>query len=256
MLKNEFLEGAHELLSKYPDLSNVIKPFIGASEFIRGNKRYCLWLDIPDYHKYTQYEEIKIRLNKVSEFRSKSRAAGTVAYAKTPHLFVQRTYQEKPFIFVPQVSSERREYIPIGWMNKGIVTSDKAFSVYDAPIWLFGLISSKFHIAWIRSIGGRLKTDISYSSNLCYNNFPFPDINQVKKEEIATLAEEVLMVREHHTEKTLAEMYDPDKMPQDLRDAHTALDLAVDSCYRKQPFNSDEERLEVLFKLYERMNKK
>ena len=111
-------------------------------------------------------------------------------------------------------------------------------------------------MVWIRAIAGRLKNDMQYSNTLCYNTFPFPTIPEAKKKEIEALAEEVLLTREHHTEKTLAQMYDPDKMPKDLREAHRALDLAVDNCYPGAPFANDEERLEVLFKMYERMTKK
>lgn len=244
-----------DLINKYPTLSSVIKPFIGANEFLKNQERYCFWITEENIKDYEHIDELNAKLEKVAVFRGKSVAPSTRQYAKRPYLFVQRTYQNKPFIFVPQVTSERREYVPIGWMNKGIVTSDKAFSVYDAPMWLYGVLSSKMQIVWLQSIGGRLETRLSYSSNLCYNNFPFPTINDTKKKEIEILAEEVLLTRQHHTEKTLAQMYDPDMMPQDLRDAHLALDMAVDSCYPGAPFKCDDERLEVLFKMYEKMTK-
>lgn len=108
-------------------------------------------------------------------------------------------------------------------------------------------------MAWVKTVGGRLKTDFRYSAQLCYNTFPFPTISEVKKKEIEALAEEVLLTRQYHTEKTLAQMYNPEKMPKDLREAHNALDIAVDSCYPGAPFDNDEERLEVLFKMYEKM---
>lgn len=245
-----------DLLCKYPSIFNIIKPFIGANEFLKYQKRYCLWITEEEYEKASNIKEIKSKLDKVTDFRNKSIAPSTKNYANRPYMFVQRTYKKEPFIFIPQVTSERREYVPIGWMNKGIVTSDKAFSVYNAPMWLFGVLSSKMQLAWLKTVGGRLETRLSYSSNLCYNNFPFPTISEAKRKEIEVLAEEVLLTRENHTEKTLAQMYDPDKMPKDLRDAHHALDLAVDSCYSSAPFTSDEERVEVLFKLYEKKNKK
>ena len=123
-------------------------------------------------------------------------------------------------------------------------------------MWLFGILTSKIHNSWVRAVGGSLETRIRYSATLCYNTFPFPTISEIKKKELTCLAEEVLLTRENHTEKTLAQMYDPDKMPKDLKEAHRALDLAVDSCYPGAPFASDEERLEVLFKMYEKMVKK
>ena len=250
-------EEREELLADNQELGKIIKRYVGADEFINGKKRYCLWIENNQTEIQLAYSNkyIRDRLEKVARFRSTSKAPSTRKYADVPHLFVQRAYEYKHSIIIPSVSSERRNYIPIGYIDKNTVISNLAFALYDAEIWLFGILTSKIHNAWVRAVGGALETRIRYSATLCYNTFPFPDITKAKKEEIATLAEEVLMVREHHTEKTLAEMYDPDKMPQDLRDAHTALDLAVDSCYHKQPFNSDEERLEVLFKLYEKMNK-
>ncbi len=159
-------------------------------------------------------------------------------------------------IIVPRVSSENREYIPIGFLDENTVISDSAFAIYDAQLWLFGILTSKMHMAWVKAVGGRLKTDYRYSATLCYNTFPFPKITEAKKAEIEQAAEAVLIAREMHTEKTLAQMYDPAKMPANLREAHNRLDLVVESCYRLVPFHSDEERLELLFSLYEKMTKK
>lgn len=245
-----------ELISLYPDLEQIIKPFIGGNEFLKDEKRFCLWITDSEIDKVVNIPEIKCRLEKVTKVRLKSDAPSTRAYADRPYLFVQRTYQERDFIFVPQVTSESREYIPIGLYDKNVVASDKAFSVYDAPLWLFGVLSSIMQMTWIKTVGGRLETRYSYSSNLCYNSFPFPKITEAKRSEIEQAAEEVLIAREMHTEKTLAQMYDPDKMPANLREAHTRLDRIVESCYRPAPFTSDEERLEHLFALYEKMTKK
>lgn len=245
-----------KMLKLYPQLKSIIKPFVGGNEFLKDVKRYCLWITNEKLEHIAQITEIQIRLEKVKKVRAASDAPSTRAYAERPHLFVQRTYREKDFIFIPQVTSERREYIPIGYMEKDIVSSDKAFSIYDGPLWLFGVLSSKMQMAWIKTVGGRLKTDYSYSSNLCYNSFPFPKITEVKHMEIEQAAENVLLARQYHTEKTLAQMYDPKKMPLDLRQAHTMLDRLIESCYRTEPFHSDEERLEVLFALYEKMTKK
>ena len=156
----------------------------------------------------------------------------------------------------PAVSSEHREYIPIGYLDAGTVVSNSAFDIYDAEIWLFGIIESKMHMAWVRTVGGKLETRYRYSAQLCYNTFPFPKINEEKKQNLTEAAENVLITRAGHPEKTLAEMYDPDKTPQDLRDAHNALDGIVDSCYPGYPFANDEARLECLFKLYEKMTTK
>ena len=128
--------------------------------------------------------------------------------------------------------------------------------VFNAHLYLFGIITSKIHNIWAQAISGRLETRIQYSNTLCYNTFPFPKISEEKKQEIESAAEEVLITREYYPEKTLAELYDPDKMPQDLREAHAKLDDIVESCYPGYPFSSDEARLECLFKLYEKMTAK
>lgn len=249
------LEEKDELLSHNPEAIRFIKPFIGSNEFINSECRYCLW--IPESDKTLAYSipAISTRLQVVAKYRESSKAPSTREYANRPHLFVQRTYIDAPFIFIPEVSSERREYIPIGYMMNGEVASNKAFSVYNAPLWLFAVLTSKMHNIWVRTIGGALETRISYSSNLCYNSFPFPKLSETNRVNLISMAEQILLVRENHTEMTLGEMYNPETMPQDLRYAHQALDLAVERCYRPEPFTSDEERLEHLFKLYEKMTK-
>ena len=136
--------------------------------------------------------------------------------------------------------------------------SNSAFAIYNAPIWLFGILTSRIHMDWVRAVGGRLKTDYRYSAGLCYNTFPFPKLTEAKKKEIEAAAEEVLLVREDYPGATLADLYNPDKMPLPLLQAHQRLDDIVESCYPGYPFSNDEARLECLFKLYEKMtnNKK
>jgi hypothetical protein len=153
------------------------------------------------------------------------------------------------------VSSRRRDYIPIGFPPEKTIVPNSAQVVYDGNPFLFGLLSSKLHNLWVKKNAGRMRSDFRYSIFLCYNTFPFPKISNEKKEEIKQAAEEVLVTREFYPEKTLAELYDPDKMPQNLREAHARLDDIVESCYPGYPFASDEARLECLFKLYEKMTK-
>jgi hypothetical protein len=188
--------------------------------------------------------------------RIKSKKATTVKDADRPHEFSEIRYQPTDAIIVPAVSSERREYIPIGFVDKDTVISNSAFAVYDAELWLFGMLTSKMHNVWMRIVCGRMKTDYRYTNTLCYNTFPFPKINNEQKVRLSALAENILLTRENHTEMTLGEMYNPESMPQDLKYAHQAMDIAVEQCYRPEPFTSDEERLEYLFKLYEKMTKK
>ena len=167
--------------------------------------------------------------------------------------FYFSAHKNSESIIIPRHSSERRDYIPIGFLSSKTVIADSALAIYDAQPWNFAVITSRIHMSWIRAVAGRLKSDYRYSGAICYNTFPFPTITEIQKQELASYVFRVLDEREKHTEKTLAQQYDPDKMPQGLREAHHQLDLAVEQCYRSKPFESDEERLEYLFKLYEQM---
>ncbi len=244
------------LIQKYPELENVIKPFLGADEIINGYTRYCLWLNEITYNRFKHIDEIHRRIEKCREMRMASTKEATVKKANTPWLFDEIRYQKGDTIIIPQTSSENRLYIPIHFSDKDIIYSNGARVVFNAHLYLFGIITSKIHNIWAQAISGRLETRIQYSNTLCYNTFPFPKISAEKKQEIEAAAEEVLITRENYPEKTLAELYDPDKMPQDLREAHARLDDIVESCYPGYPFPSDEARLECLFKLYEKMTKK
>ena len=174
-------------------------------------------------------------------------------YAKYPYLFRQPQFKEMSSIIIPRVSSVRREYIPIGTLDSNTIASDAAMAIYSTKFWIIGVLMSKLHMCWVKAIGGKLKNDYRYSNTLCYNTFPFPPISFEKQIEIKDAAEEILCIRAEHSERTLSELYDPNKMPTDLFSAHHLLDLIIESCYRKDPFKSDEERLEHLFKLYEKM---
>ena len=249
-------EEVNDLITCYPHAKPIVKKYIGSQELLQGIMRYCLWIE--DENKELAYSipPIVDRLSSVKAMRESSDASSTRDYANRPYMFVQRAYQPTDAIIVPAVSSERREYIPIGFVDKDTVISNLAFAVYDAELWLFGMLTSKMHNVWVRAVGGALETRIRYSATLCYNTFPFPKINDEQKQRLSALAENILLTRENHTEMTLGEMYNPESMPQDLKYAHQAMDIAVEQCYRPEPFTSDEERLEYLFKLYEKMTKK
>ena len=244
------------LLQKHPELNEVIKPFLGADEIINGYKRFCLWLDENSYNTYCYIEEIRKRIERCRIMRLGSTKEATIKKAKTPWLFDEIRYQKGNTIVIPQTSSENRLYIPIDYSDEDIVYSNGARVIFDAQPYLFGILTSKIHNIWSLAISGRLETRIQYSNTLCYNTFPFPPITPEKKSEIESAAEEVLVTREFYPERTLAELYDPDKMPEDLREAHAKLDDIVESCYPGYPFASDEARLECLLKLYEKMTKK
>lgn len=241
-------------IDNYPEYSRFLKRIYGSEEFINDIPRYCLWIDDKDLDTALQNPEIKKRVEQTKEYRLKSVDESGRKLALRAHQFREHPVLSE-CIIVPAVSSERREYIPVGYLKAGIVVSNSAFAVYDAPIWLFGILTSKMHMTWVKTVGGRLKTDYRYSAQLCYNTFPFPSINEEKQEQIGEAAENVLVTRAFYPERTLAELYDPEKMPEDLKDAHAALDDIVESCYPGYPFANDEARLECLFKLYEKMTK-
>ena len=245
-----------EMLANDNQASLFIRRFYGSQEFIRGEEKYCLWIEDDKLFIANNIKVIKDRIESCRKLRASSKRSATNVLAQYPHRFGEVRHKDSEKIIVPRVSSESRKYIPMGFLPKNDVVSDSAFAIYDAPMWLFGILTSLMHMAWVKTVGGRLKTDYRYSAQLCYNTYPFPKITNAKKQEIEEAAEEVLLVREDYPGKTLAELYDPDKMPDNLREAHHKLDLIVESCYQDKPFANDEERLECLFKLYEKMTKK
>ncbi|MDQ7090527.1 MAG: class I SAM-dependent DNA methyltransferase [Methylococcales bacterium] len=241
------------IISSDPRASKFILKYLGSKEFIRSEIRYCLWIEDKDLNEASSIPKINNRILAVKNERLISKAESTKKYANQPHRFVQISYQKKRSIIIPSVSSERREYIPIGFLDKNIIVSNLAFAIYDPPTYIFAIISSRMHMTWVRAVAGRLKTDYRYSSTLCYNTFPFPKISKAKKIILEDCVFKVLDERELHPEKTIAQLYDPDKMPEGLRQAHHEMDLAIEQCYRTTPFKNDEERLEYLFKRYEKM---
>ncbi|MGL4581911.1 MAG: type IIL restriction-modification enzyme MmeI, partial [Flavobacterium sp.] len=228
---------------------------IGSSEFIRGEYRYCLWLEDEDLSLLKDNAIVQQRIQKTESHRLSSKDEGTKLLALRSHQFRDRNIASNTSILVPRVSSERRDYIPMGIMDKTFVILDSAMAIYDAKPYMLSVLHSKIHMVWVDTIGGKLKTDYRYSAKLCYNTFPFPKITKAKEQELEECAYRILEVRERYPEKTLAQLYDPGKMPADLKEAHQQNDIAVESCYREKPFASDEERLEYLFKLYEKMIK-
>lgn len=254
LLLNE--QEKNDLLIKEPQASSIIYPLMGALEFIRGENRFCLWITDENIALAYSLPEIEKRILKCKELRLKSKRESTRKLASAPHAFGEIRYYDTDCIIIPGVSSEQRKYIPIGLLEKGTVVTNSAFAIYDAESWLFGILTSAMHMVWVKTVGGKLETRYRYSAQLCYNTFPFPKISDAKKQKIASAAEDILVTREFYVGKTLAELYDPDKMPQDLREAHERLDDIVESCYPGYPFANDEARLECLFKMYEKMTAK
>jgi hypothetical protein len=248
------IEERNAILTSSPESSTLIKRYVGSQEFINGIERYCLW--IPEDQKTFAWSipAVATRLRRVSQFRLESDAQSTVDFADKPHRFKQVAYKATDSIIVPRVSSERREYIPIGYLASDTVISDAANAVYDAEPWVFALLTSRMHMVWTRAVAGALETRIRYSNTIVYNNFPIPTLKKSDKEALAVSARRVLQVREFHSENTLAELYDPDDMPDNLRLAHTENDSLVESIYRNKRFSSDEERLAHLFSRFIKLN--
>jgi hypothetical protein len=242
-----------EIIDLYPQASKFIKKYLGADEFLYDKMRYCIWVEDKDFQHANSIISFKIRFDKVKVFRLNSKKEATQKKATIPYAFDEKKFQESDSIIIPQTTSELREYIPIGFLNSDVVISNAARVIYNAKPWLFAVLTSKMHKSWVNSVAGRLETRIQYSNTLCYNTFPFPPISETQKQELENHVFRILEERERHSEKTLAELYDPKKMPDGLREAHHQNDLAIERCYRSKPFESDEERLEYLFKLYEQM---
>jgi hypothetical protein len=246
-------EEKEKIIQEYPVCSPFFKRVLGSQEFINGIERWCLWVSEEDKNQVENIKPIKERLLLVTNKRAQSKKESYNRFAKFPFRFIEVRHQDGLALLIPGTSSERREYIPVGLVDDEYIINNLAFAIYRPPLYLFSILHSKIHNLWVRAVGGSLETRVRYSSVLCYNTFPFPDISDSQKKALEVQAHNVINEREKYTERTIAQLYDPDKMPQMLRDAHKQLDLIVESCYRNEPFNNDEERLEYLFKLYEKM---
>jgi hypothetical protein len=241
------------IIQEDPDSGQFIKKLLGSQELIKGVERYCLWINDYNLEKALENPLIKKRILDTQKMRTESKRKATNQLAETPYKFGEIRYKETDAIIVPCHSSENREYIPVGFVDKNCVISNSAQAVYFVQPYHFGILTSKIHNTWARAVGGGLESRIRYSAMLCYNTFPFPPISKEQKQEITQCVFRILEEREKHSDKTLAQLYDPDKMPDSLREAHRLNDLAVERCYRSKPFENDEERLEYLFNLYEKM---
>jgi hypothetical protein len=241
------------ITTSYPEIKNYLKSYIGSNEFLHDIKRYCLWLSEENISDAITIPIVRSKLDAVREMRLKSTKESTNVWADKPFSFTEIRYQKRNAVLVPEVSSENREYLPVGYCSAETVPSNKLFAIYDGGPKIISVLESRIHMVWMRTVAGRMKMDYSYSSGLVYNTFPFPSITPAQEATLTGTALGILTAREQHPGSTLAELYDPDKMPENLREAHQANDLAVEACYRAEPFGGDEERLAYLFKLYEEM---
>ena len=245
-------EDKNEFISKEPKAEKYIFPLISAFEFLNGKKRWCLWLVDAEPSELKQMPEVLKRVELVKQFRLDSVAPSTQKFASTPTLFRDRN-QPETFIVVPRVSSENRPYIPFGFFDKNSIVSDTCMSIPNGNKYHFGVLMSKMHMAWVKSVCGRLKSDFRYSKDIVYNNYPWPDnISDKQIQAIESATEKVLTARLQFPNSTLADLYDSLTMPQVLVKAHNELDKAVDLAYRPQPFTSEANRMVYLFELYEK----
>jgi hypothetical protein len=247
-----------DIIKKNPELSDVFLKYVGASEFFKGTHRYVLWLNSEQYDKYKSYNEIEDRVNKVRVMRKNSKKKATQILANSPYSFAENRYQPRPALLVPEVSSQTRNYIPMGYVDANTVVSNRAFTIYDCPIWVFGLLESRMHMVWMEQIGGRLKSDFNYSASLVYNTFPVPTISKRRKAQVEDMAYKLIDAREEEV-GTLAELYGaplaekkPKPMNIKVQNIHQEIDEIIDRAYRPEGFESDEQRLEFLLNMYDK----
>ena len=239
-------------IAQEPYAASLLRPFLGGAEYINGRKRWLLHVSGQSPKLLRSLPSVMKRVQAVRRYRANEAGGLGQSLAEQPTEYHVSVIPETAFLVIPEVSSERRRYVPIGWLGPPFVPSNKLLVVQNAELWQFALLTSAMHMAWLRYIGGRLKSDYSYSSGLVYNTFP-PPPEDAKLEKLEPLAQAVLDARTAHPGATLADLYDPDLMPPNLRTAHHALDRAVDRLYRPRGFALERERVEHLFGLYEKM---
>jgi hypothetical protein len=241
-----------ELIAAAPNASRFIKPFMGGADIIKGVQRYCIWIEDGDVDEAAAIPVIKKRIDACKEFRLSAGRDAQKA-ASVPHRFFYRKYREFEAVVAPMTSSSRREYLPVNLLNRGIVVSNGALVVYDDSWYVLSLLSSKLHSVWLATTSARMRTDYRYSVNLTYFTFPVPTLTEKNKADLTRCAEDILLAREAHFPATIADLYDSDSMPEELRHAHERNDEVLERIYIGRRFKNDTERLEKLFDLYTKM---
>ena len=237
------------------DQERFIRQLFGSQEFIKAIKRYCLWIDDSDISKAYSILTIKARIDAVRQVRLASKRPATRAGSQYSHRFDEKRQQGgETVIIVPRVSSENRQYLPCGLLPPNSIVLDSAFALYDAPLWTMALIASRLHLIWIATVCGKLETRYRYSNTMGWNTFPLPKLTEKNREDLTRCAEDILLAREAHFPATIAELYDPQKMPENLRHAHDRNDECLERIVIGRRFKNDTERLEKLFALYVKMS--
>jgi hypothetical protein len=260
---NQPTDGGHLLLSR-DEVANLalspgqsarfIRAIRGSAEFIRGLERYCLWISDSDAEEARCIDSLFSRFQSVRQMRLDSTKDATIAMADRPYRFGEvRQEGNEVVIAVPKVSSESRSYLPAGLLPRGTIVSDLLFGLFDAPLWNLAIILSRIHLVWIATVCGKLETRYRYSNTLGWNTFPVPVLTEQNKADLTACAENILLAREAHFPATIADLYDPDNMPENLRHAHERNDEVLERIYIGRRFKNDTERLEKLFELYTKM---
>ena len=241
-----------EIVSRDERAIKYIRPYVGAADYVRGEKRFCIWICDEDYDDARNIEDFLRRFEYVSEFRSSSKKDATRAASEFPYKFteINSSSVESNALIVPRVTSERREFIQAGLFSEAPIVNSSAFVIYGAPMYNLAVISSKLHRVWISTVCGKLKTDLRYSNTLGWNTFPLPIFTDKMIDDLGRCAEEILLEREYHFPMTILELYAPDKMPGRLREVHEYCDEVVERIYIGRKFKNDTERLTKLFELY------
>ncbi|MEG3922785.1 lactate dehydrogenase [Microcoleus sp. T3_A4] len=236
---------------------HFVRPFLGSSEFIKGDQRHCIWVTEDQKDLALSIPAIRDRVNRVAEFRSQSKKELTQRGKNTPYEFQQvRQRGNELAVVVPRHSSENREYLPFTLLSQGAIVGDSAFALFDPPLWNMALIASRLHLVWIATVCGKLKTDFRYSNTLGWNTFPVPTLTDQNKTDLTRCAEDILLAREQYFPATIADMYDRDRMDTEfplVREAHDRNDEILERIYIGRRFKNDTERLEKLFELYTKM---
>jgi len=247
-------EESRLLLENHPESEPYIRPYIGTEELVKGTQRRCIWIDSEHLEKVERIPEIADRFANVREMRRKSPLKSTQQFSDQPHRFVYLAGESTNHVIgVGGASSENRQYLPVALFDRNCVVSNLAYALYDAPLWNLSLIASRIHLVWIATVCGKLKTDFRYSNTLGWNTFPVPTLTDKNKADLTSTAKQILVTREMYFPATIADLYDEEKMPDELRQAHTRNDEVLERIYIGRRFKNDTERIEKLFELYTRM---
>lgn len=242
----------NKLSNEYPGISRFFRKLVGNTEFVNGTKKWCIWINQNELNDALKYEEIARRVHSVKLVREQGNSLEK-NFVNFSYRFVQINEAQKHQIVIPVLSSERRQYLPIGFYDKEAIVLGSVNVIFDPDIFIFGILSSTMHYLWAKEFSLKYASNIKYSIGICFNTFPFPESSTSQKNTLQLTSLRIIEERERFSQFSISELYDPDKMPEGLKEAHRLNDEAVDRCYRSTPFNSDEERLEYLFKLYEKM---